>query len=159
MKMSSRNKRIKSPGAIAEGNADQLLERARTLGGSRKRNERAEAFELLRAASRKGSAEATYAIGTWYLFGRHVPKNLVEASRYFEKAARKRHPSALYDLAVMHERGQGVRKNLKRAFALYIKAADLGDTDALRAVVRCVYYGIGVVRAPELGRLILNRCR
>jgi uncharacterized protein len=135
-----------------------LLERARKLAVSRKRAARAEALELLQAASRKGSAEATYAIGSWYLFGRHVSRDLAEAARYFEKAARKRYPPALHDLALMHERGDGVRKNLKRAFVLYVRAADLGDADALRAVVRCVYHGIGTARAPELGRLILNRC-
>jgi uncharacterized protein len=142
----------------ATGDAESFLERAKTLAVSRKRESRTEAFDLLRKASRMGSAEATYAIGTWYLCGRHVPQNFAEAVRYFEKAARKRYPSALYDLAAMHELGQGVRKNLKRAFVLYVRAADAGDSDALRAVVRCVYYGIGIRPAPELGRLILNRC-
>ena len=133
--------------------AEQLLERASTLAQSRKRDARAEAMRLLLAASRMGSAEATYAIGTWYLYGRHVRKNLAEASRYFALAARKRHPSALFDLAVMHERGQGVRRNLKRAFTLYTRAAELGYFDALKSVVRCIYHGIGTVRAPELGAL------
>jgi TPR repeat protein len=144
--------------ASSKRDAELLLERARTLALSRKGSEKSEALRLLRAASRMGSAEASYAIGTWYLYGRVVPKNLAEASRYFAIAARRRHPSALFDLAVMYERGQGVRKNLRRAFALYIQAADLGDSDAMKSVVRCVFHGIGFVRAPELGRLILNRC-
>ena len=138
--------------------AQQLLEEARTLAVSRSKPARGKAFELLHRASRIGNAEASYAIGTWHLYGRHVPKNFSAAARFFERAAKQAYAPAAFDLAVMCETGRGVSKNLSRAFDLYLRAANLGDADAIRSVARCIYHGIGTARVPALARLVLNRC-
>jgi uncharacterized protein len=143
---------------VGAGAAQEMLEKARALGLQRSKAARGEALKLLQAASRMGNVEAIYAIGTWHLYGRYVPKNLAEAARYFASASRRGYAPAIFDLAVMYETGRGVRKSLAHAFELYLKAANLGDEDAIKSVARCVYHGIGVARVPALGRLILNRC-
>jgi TPR repeat protein len=88
--------------------AQQFLEDARTLAVSRSKSARGKALELLNLASRMGNAEASYAIGTWHLYGRHVPKNFSAAARFFERAAKQSYAPAAFDLAVMCETGRGV---------------------------------------------------
>jgi uncharacterized protein len=154
-------KQIKDRGArpkIGARAAQEMLDKARALAVQRSKAARGEALKLLQVASRMGNVEAIYAIGTWHLYGRHVPKNLAEAARYFTSASRRGYAPAIFDLAVMYETGRGVRKSLAHAFDLYVKAANLGDQDAIKSVARCVYHGIGVARIPALGRLILDRC-
>ena len=131
-----------------------LLEKARGLASVRSNSSRQEALRLLQLAARRGNAEANYAIGTWYLYGRVVPKDYKLAAKYLDIAARKNFAPALFDSALLYEKGNGVKKNLRIAFERYLEAANLGDTDALKSVARCVYYGIGTTAIPKLGRLI-----
>jgi uncharacterized protein len=132
-----------------------LVERARALSGTGKGRARMEkALMLLRQAAALGSAEADYAIGTWYLFGRHVRKSLEDAARHIKKAAKAGYPAALFDLAVMHETGRGAPKDKMRAFDLYLRAALRGDGGAIESVARCVYHGIGTKKNRGLGSLL-----
>ena len=118
------------------------LRKARTLVESGEYDAE-QVVDLLRKAEKAGNAEAIYALGTWHLFGKHLPKDLLLASRYFERAAELDHPDAAFDLAISHERGKGIPKDTSRAFSLYMKAALLGDRQAMYEVGRCFYWGIG----------------
>ena len=99
---------------------------------------------------------AIYALGTWYLFGKFVEKDLGKAFESFLKASNDNHPEACFDLAKCYEEGIGVNKNLNNAFESYLKAALLGDKQALYEVGRCYYYGIGVKKDARLATLWLD---
>lgn len=124
-----------------EDSAPQALERA---------------FTLLLDASKKGSAEADYAIGTWYGFGKYLPQDDEKAAGYFRRAARKNYGPALFNLAVSYETGRGVAKDVALAFNLYLRAAREGNMDAANSVSRCLYYGIGVIRNKPLAELVAD---
>jgi uncharacterized protein len=148
-KSTVRTQRINAP--------EKLVERARRLASGSPSGERKEqALQLLRQAASSGSAEANYAIGTWYAFGDTLPQDYKRAALYFKRAARKGYGPALYDLAYSHEAGLGVRKDLGRAFKLYVRAAREGDLDGAKSVYRCVYHGIGIDRDRTLAELIAD---
>lgn len=83
-------------------------------------------LSLLRSAVRNGNANAAYALGTWFLHGIVVKKNVRKAARLLREASNGNVSDASYDLAVCYEKGIGVRKNPRRAAGLYFKAALYG---------------------------------
>lgn len=122
------------------------------------RPDEARALELLRRAHKKNDASATYAIATWYLFGRGgLRRNIRSAVKLLRQAARQKVPEAMYDLAVCYETGRGVNKNPKTALRYYLDAAIRGDGNAVFEVGRCFYYGIGVARNRDLADVWLVR--
>lgn len=108
------------------------------------------AFELLQTADKKGDPEASYAIGTWYLFGRFVDKDLRKAASYFSKASKKGYKDAVFNLALCYEVGAGVQKDLTKAFSYYYDAFTYGEQSAAYEVGRMLYYGIGVPKNRKL---------
>lgn len=153
----TRKKPARSGSSGGTDTAADLLARAKRLG-RRDDNEQslARALDLLRQAAKQGSAEALYAIGTWYGFGKHLPCDFDEATKYFKRAARKNYGPAVFNLGISYEMGRGVSKDSARAFTLYVQAARLGDFDGAKAVSRCLYYGIGVARDRPLAELIAD---
>lgn len=109
-----------------------------------------EVVGLLLKAEQAGNAEAIYALGTWYLFGKHLPKDHRKAAEYLERATALDHADAAYDLAVSYELGKGVNKDIQRAFSLYMKAALQGDRQATYEVGRCFYWGIGTSKDRQV---------
>jgi uncharacterized protein len=144
----------------AEGHmrtAARLVSKARKICRERRGSKAyQEALDLLNRAAKIGSAEAEYAIGTWHLFGRNVPKDDRKAAQHLEKAARKKYVPAMFDMAVLLETGRGVGKDKSRAFKLYVQAAQQRDLDAIKSVGRCLFYGIGVARNREVGYIVLD---
>jgi TPR repeat protein len=137
--------------------SEKLLEEARRLAtDARSQSEFENALRVLKSAAKAGNAEAHYAIGTWYLFGRVVPKDPRKAAPHLKYAAKRGVPSAQFDLAILYETGRGVAKDKKRAFALYVQSAQNGDRDAIDSVVRCLYHGIGVARSKLVSDLIAD---
>lgn len=133
---------------------DGQLRKARLLV-SRKRY--AEAFDLLKQADAKDDYAATYALGTWYIHGRFVQKDLQKAFRCFSRATKGNIPDAYFDLAICYEKGEGTPKDLKKAFNAYVAASNLGDRSATYEVVRCLYHGIGTEKNVGLSRLLYNQ--
>jgi uncharacterized protein len=117
-----------------------------------------EAYELLLKAESAGCAEASYAIGTWYLFGFYLKKNVRKAVQLFRKAAKEEVAAAAFDLAVCYEQGQGVRRSELKAISLMMRAFALGDLSAGQEVERLLYWGDATVRnrslSREFGRLV-----
>jgi TPR repeat protein len=120
------------------------------------------AFSLLMQSHESGDSRATYALATWYLFGRYVKKDIKKAVTLLKQSADKKVPNALYDLAVCYEKGEGVSKDERQAFDLYMKAALRNESQSVQEVARCYWFGIGVnedrrtaiiwyERAKELG--------
>jgi TPR repeat protein len=141
----------------ATGPAKDLLERARQLALKSKHGDSlGRALALLQEAAGSGSEEADYAIGTWYAFGKCLPKNEAKAVKHFKRAARKKYGPAMFDLAVSYETGRGVQKDPSRAFSLYVQAAREGDLEAAKSVYRCLYHGIGVARNRPIAELVAD---
>ncbi len=130
------------------------LNKAESLARQKKYKE---AFELLEAADKKNNPVASYAIGTWYLHGTYVQKDLEKAVQYLHKASYGEVKEAFYDLAVCYEKGAGTKKNLQKAFKHYLSAAQLGDKDSLYEIVRCLYYGIGIEKNKLLSEVLYNK--
>jgi len=105
--------------------------------------------DLLQEAAEAGNLEAIYALATWYLHGRGVPKNAKTAASLLKKAADHHYAVAEYDLAVSYELGVGVKKSPKAAFQHYLRAANDGDLDSQSEVARCYYFGIGTAKNPS----------
>ena len=114
------------------------------------------AYELLCEADTRGSSEASYALGTWYLFGKYVKKDLNKAVEYLNKSAKKGNADALFNLAVCYEKGAGINKNLRKAFEFYCQAFDHGDFNAAYEVGRMLYYGLGVAKNLDLAELFIT---
>jgi TPR repeat protein len=115
-----------------------------------------EALPLIKQAAASGNEEALYAMATWHLFGRFVPKDFRKAAQYLKKAARRHYAPAMFDLAVLYETGRGVTKDKNRAFKQYMCAARQGDVDALKSVGRCLFHGIGTAKNRQVAELILD---
>jgi TPR repeat protein len=113
--------------------------------------------EILTKAMNLGSVEATYALATWYLFGKHFRKSYVKGCVLLRKAASAGSRDAMFDLAVSYEGGLGVQKSEKKAYEYFLGAALRGDGKAIFNVGRCTYYGIGVPRDRRVARLWLDR--
>src|SRR5688572_13870240 len=116
----------------------------------------AAAFKLLTRAHRAGDARATYALGTWYLHGRLVRKDIQKGLKLIEKAAGQNVADALYDIAFSFESGKGRPKSLEKAAENYLRAALLGNTRALHEFGRCIYYGIGLPSNRRVAHVFLD---
>ena len=117
------------------------------------------AFPLLEKALNDDDPRAAYALGTWYLHGFYVEKNVRKGLKLIRAAAKRNVPSALYDLAVSYEKGEGVKEDASRAAELYLKAALHGDDQAVFEFGRCLYHGVGVPADRKLARVWLDRAR
>ena len=112
-----------------------------------------EALSLLEQASSAGDYRATYAIGTWYLYGKVVRKNARKAIRYFRIAAINGIAEAAFDLAVSYETGVGIRRNESMAAAYYLLALRNGLPDGAVELHRMFYWGIGVLKNRKVAMI------
>ena len=115
------------------------------------------AFVLLNKSAKHKNPRAYYALGTWYLHGKHVEKDISKGIEYLFLAAEKKIADAFYDLAVSYEQGIGLDKNLDKAFEFYLQASLRGDKQSFYEVGRCYFYGIGVEEDRVLGDYWLER--
>lgn len=113
-------------------------------------------INLLENSSQDGDSRATYALGTWYLYGTHFKKDIRKAIKLLRQAAKDNEPNAIYDLAVCYENGEGVKKNLKLAMEHYMRASLYGDKQSIYEVGRCYYYGIGIDKNKRLAWIWLD---
>lgn len=132
---------------IKQLSMSELIRKATLLA---KKEDFESAYDLLVQADLRGDSTASYALGTWHLFGRHVKKDPKKAVSYFLKASRRGSVDALFNLAICYEKGKGIDKNLNKAFRYYYKAFNLGDKEAAYEIGRMLYYGIGVEKNRDL---------
>ncbi|MCG7905021.1 MAG: sel1 repeat family protein [Candidatus Thiodiazotropha taylori] len=112
---------------------------------------------LLNQAISEGDARASYALGTWYLHGEYIEKDVDQALSLLMFAAASNVPDAIFDLAVCYEEGTGVEKSELSAFTNYMKGALLGDAQSYFEVGRCFYYGIGTNKNIEVANAWLDK--
>jgi hypothetical protein len=116
-------------------------------------------FLFLEKSLKTGSSQAAYALGTWYLHGKHVKKNMTMALKLLRQAADGNVAEAFFDLAICYEKGIGVKKNIRLAMEYYLKASLYGDKQSVYEVGRCYYYGIGVNKNRRLAWIWLDRAK
>jgi TPR repeat protein len=81
--------------------------------------------------------------GKAYYYGTGVPKNFVEAVKFFRKAAERGHADAQNHLGVCYTQGRGVPRDYSEAFTWYHKAAEQGDAQAEFNLGVCYEHGWG----------------
>ena len=114
------------------------------------------AYPLLVEAMKAGDYRAHYAIGTWYLYGRHVRASVRRAVGLFRQAADHNVAEAAFDLAVCYEKGEGVKQDLPKAAAFYLRALRCGDASAAKELRRMFYWGIGVEKNRAIAEEFLK---
>ena len=116
--------------------------------GGTPRNE-ARAVELFERAAEKGHKRAQLNLGTLYLRGQGVPRDLIQARAWLEKAAMNGDPYALYALGRAMSESQGpASADLVRAADLYRQAAEKGHPFAALRYGLALSEGSGIKRDP-----------
>lgn len=106
----------------------------------------ATAYRLQRPLGDQGFVKAQVNLGIMYAHGHGVPRDDVEAIRWFRKAAEQGDPLAQHNLGVMYESGRGVPQSWAEAATWFRNAADQGLADAQYDLGRIYADGRGVQR-------------
>ena len=120
-----------------------------------------EVLRLLNESAKYGNKKASYALASWYLNGFHVRKSYKKALPLLQTAVQggpengfTLYKDALSDIAVCYELGNGAPKDTRKAFCYYLLAAFNGDSQSVKEVSRCLYYGIGTSKDTALSSII-----
>ena len=81
-------------------------------------------------AAEQGNASAQFNLGVRYANGRGVPKDVIEAAKWYRLATEQDHPKAQFNLGAMYARGWGVLQDAAEATKWYRKAAEQGHAEA-----------------------------
>lgn len=98
------------------------------------------AYPLLKASAESGDAVSKYALGTWYLHGFFLEKDVRTAIKLLREAADENVAFAAFDLAVCYELGTGLKKNLGKAVQYYLRAFLFGDIEGAVELERVLYW-------------------
>lgn len=108
------------------------------------------AVESWRRAAARGFDEAEYALGTAYLHGDGVDRDLDQARHHLANAAEAGVVKAIYPLGRMHELGLGGEADHSSARAWYERAAAAGNARGILGLGGLYETGSGVARHPML---------
>lgn len=104
-------------------------------------------FEGTLRRAKDGNALSQNLLGLWILHS-ELPENVEVSEDPFElirSSAEQGFPAAQYNMGVILETGyMWIEKDEKLAFEWYRKAAHRGCAEAMTAVGRCLYKGIGI---------------
>lgn len=100
--------------------------------------------DALTAKANSGDAAAQFDLGTLYMNGDGVQKDVQKAIDWYTKAGNQGDPDAEFNLGVMYDNGIGVAQDQKRAIDWYTKAARQGDKDAQARLAQMYFQGEGV---------------
>ena len=103
-------------------------------------------FASLRAKAEAGNAAAQFDLGIMYRTGDGVPKDAVEAVKWYRLAAEQGNAKAQTNLGLMYANGDGVPKDQTEAVKWYRKAAEQGNTNAQYNLGNMYNRGEGVPR-------------
>jgi TPR repeat protein len=116
------------------------------------RNE-ARAAELFERAAEKGHKRAQLNLGTLYLRGQGVPRDLIQARAWLEKAAANGDPYALYALGrAMSESAGPASADPIRAADLFRQSAEKGHPLAALRYGLALSEGVGIKRDPVVAQ-------
>ena len=89
-------------------------------------------------------AETQFKRGLSYYNGDGVPKDYVEAVKWFRKAGDRRHANALYYLGRCYDGGEGVPQSTAEAVKYWQQSASQGNADAQYMLGFCYIMGMGI---------------
>jgi len=87
-------------------------------------------------AAENGYAVAQNELGSCYLVGALVPKNLEMAVYWYKKAAEQDDATGQYNLGLCYGKGNGVQRDLEKAVHWVTKAAEQGYEDAKKILAQ-----------------------
>jgi hypothetical protein len=102
------------------------------------------AQDKVRVDAEQGDADAQFWLGIRYRDGHGVPKDLVEAAKWYRKAADQGYAEAQQALGNAYLYGEGVSKDPVEAVKWYRKSAEQGVSAAQEDVGQSYYFGEGV---------------
>ena len=105
-------------------------------------------------AAEQGIAQAQFNLGNMYAQGKGVPRNDVEAVRWYRMAAEQGYADAQLNLGYMYGTGEGIPKDYVQAYAWYNIAAAQGDETAKESleIITKEMTTAGITKAQELSR-------
>ena len=105
-----------------------------------------ERIDALRKKAEQGNAEAQFSIGLAYAAGNGVPKDPVEAIKWWQKSAVQGDAKAQLGLGLAYAAGAGVIKDPVESAQWYRKAAEQGFAEAQFNLGVNYYNGDGVLK-------------
>jgi TPR repeat protein len=114
----------------------------RTERKNRQLAKRAAAYRIL---AQQGVAKSQFALGAMYYYGKGLPKDYVEAARWFLKSAEQRNINAQFSIASMYYYGKGLPQDYSEGARWCRRAAEQGDAPA--------QYGLGIIYSRGQGVL------
>jgi Sel1 repeat len=105
-----------------------------------------EQFKKTKELAEKGGSLAQFNLGLCYDLGDGVPKDLVQAAKWYRKSAEQGNLNAQCALGNSYFRGEGVLKDSVEAVKWFRKAAEQGDEYAQSSLGLCYYEGDGVLK-------------
>lgn len=102
------------------------------------------ALKAVVESAHAGDARNQTLLGDHYRAGKGLPKNEIEAVKWYRKAADQGHAIAEFNLALCYEQGIGIPRNSEEAFRWYKLAAVHGNIEAQNSTGYCYEYGEGV---------------
>jgi TPR repeat protein len=115
-----------------------------------------ESLTATRQAAQQGDVFAQYNLGLSYFAGLGVPKDYVEAGRWFRKSAEQGNARAQTFMAVLYGQGNGVPQDPTEAARWMLKAAEQGEDTAQAAVGELYARGDGVPQDYVLAHMWVN---
>ncbi|MFA6289323.1 MAG: tetratricopeptide repeat protein [Opitutaceae bacterium] len=91
--------------------------------------------DKLRKSAEQGDDVAQCNLGSAYASGRGVPKDLVEAVKWYRKAAEQGYAQAQFNFGVVYAKGVGVTQDFVEAHAWWNVAGAGGYENAQRIVI------------------------
>ena len=121
--------------------ANQTADRANPGTGEQRALKRAKSPSCCFRPPNGVTLMAQFAIGAKYATGEGVPRDDVEAVRWWRRAAEQGFVDAELNLAAAYQNGVGVPKDQAEALMWYRKAAERGDADRPTPSRRAVWRG------------------
>ena len=90
----------------------------------RKTPKEVDVFRATKASAESGNALAQFDLGTMYVSGEGVQKNVGEAIQWYKKSADQGHPTPQFILGVIYMAGEIVPRDLVKAVHWFRKAAE-----------------------------------
>jgi TPR repeat protein len=112
-------------------------------------------LKYLQQAATK-NPEAQFILGTLYLQGLAVEKNLTQAAKWLLKAARSQHLLAQIYTAQNYITGSGLPQNPTKAFYWYKQAANYGNLQAMLELANAYKQGIGTKKDQIQAHIYYN---
>ena len=98
----------------------------------------------LKQSAEQGDADAQFNLGYAYALGNGVPKDDVEALKWYRKAAEQGHADAQCKLGIAYRNGHGVEQDYVEAVKWFRKAAEQGHAAAQCNLGYAYRFGEGV---------------